>query len=126
MYRLSLALVLVCAPVAWADVTVIYRASDDTIAGWVRPPQSVAQEVRNLTQSAGFAGSQPSDFATATVTEAAWAQAKQQGKLPTVAGGKVVFVPDPAVAGYQAKREAIRQKLGLTDKEFSDLQDALR
>ena len=58
MRQVFLVVVMVLG-VAWpvsADVTVIYRRTNQAVAGWLRPPHSVAVEIQNIVNS-DFGGS---------------------------------------------------------------------
>jgi hypothetical protein len=99
-------------------VTVIYRKADRKVAGWVRPPQSVEQEMANLTKSE--LGGTTADYATSLVSEAAWAQRHEQ-LITVTPTGQVVFAPDPDVEAQRAAERSARAKLtalGFTDPEL--------
>jgi hypothetical protein len=120
---LFLLAVLWGVPSACADVTVIYRRSDRTVAGWVKPPHSVEVEIKNLTKSE--LGGVPEDYATATVSDAQWA-AKKDRDITVDGNGAVVFVSNPKAQAKKASKQAAKNKLkalGLTPDELDALLD---
>jgi hypothetical protein len=102
-------------------VTVIYRKSDKLVAGWVRPPHSVEKEIENITNSE--LGGVKEDYATVTVTNAAW-KTKGDKRVSVNEAGRVVFVPDPRREAKKAAKHSARAKLkgkGLSDEELDVL-----
>ena len=104
----------------WAETTVIYRESDKVVAAIVPASQSVDVELKNVLRSAGFAGSQASDFATAVAPE------KQRGERYKVLADGTVSVEDhPDDTSRKSLLSAIRDKLvvgqPLTAEEAKEL-----
>ncbi len=118
LWLLSLLAAGLCgAPLAFADVTVIYRKSDNAVVGWVKPPHSVQKEIDNITTSE--LGGAKEDYATTSVPEAAWARHESQ-VITINRAGQAVFAPDPKVESKKGARRSGRKKLkdlGLTQDE---------
>ena len=119
-------LVLILALVVWsvpasAEVTVIYRKSDRTVAGWVTPPQSVAVEIDNITKSE--LGGKQEDYATVEVPDELWA-ARGNQLIRVTADGQAALMQNPKVVERAMARESAIAKLrllGLNKEEIEAL-----
>ena len=122
MKTLVLTLVLAAWSVpAWAEVTVIYRKSDQTVAGWVTSPHSVEVEIDNITKSE--LGGKREDYATVTVADELWA-ARGSQLIRVTADGQVALMQNPKVAERAMARESAAAKLrllGLSKEEVEAL-----
>lgn len=120
----TLVLILVLAawsvPV-WAEVTVIYRKSDRTVAGWAVPPQSANVEIDNITKSE--LGGQREDYATVAISDEMWAGHENQ-LIGVDSRGQVMFIQNPAAAeramAYDSATAKLRM-LGLSKEEIEAL-----
>lgn len=113
-----LAISLGCLPLpAQAEITVIYRKSDKLVAGWVQPPQSVQQEIENVTRSE--LGGSPADYATAPLASL------PEGHRPVIKpNGTATIEEYPSVTKKKQDQQAGKGKLkalGLTDDEIAAL-----
>ena len=118
-WMMGVLLSLIGASLAWADVLIVYRKVDRLVVGTVTPPQTIAQELTNITASE--LGGTSEDYAVTSVP------ALPRHQRPVVQVDGSVSFEDPPVNVEQQQAEArIRAKLGLTPKEFDDLREAVR
>ena len=109
---------------AWAEVTVIYRTSDQAVVGYVYPGQPLATEMQNVLQSE--VGGVVEDYATVTLPDLPFG-----ASVTVTPAGKAVITTKEArqtqaEAVRQAKAAALRVKLNLSAQEFEELREALR
>lgn len=119
----GLGLGLLLAQTATADVTVIYRTQDQTVAAIAHDTTAVETELSNVLRSE--LGGRAEDYATVTVPDAVWAQ-RGSRRIVVNPDGQVSFALNPKHEAKQAAKASARGKLkamGLTTEELDALFD---